>query len=399
MSFIANKLKAIKPSPTLAITNQAAEMRAQGIDVISLSAGEPDFDTPDNIKAAAKKAIDDGKTKYTPVPGMAELRKAIQQKFKRDNNIEVELDEIIVSTGGKQVIFNALFATLNSDEKVLIPAPYWVSYPDMTRLAGGEPKIIQCGADFKITPELLEQNITAKTKWLILNSPSNPTGAVYSKAELIALAEIVRQHENLYVFSDDIYEHILYSEEKFYTLAEIAPDLRERIFTMNGVSKGYSMTGRRIGFGTGNKELIKMMSKVQSQSTSNASSISQMASIEALQGTQEFLAPNCQGFREKRDLALELINDIPGLSCTMPAGAFYLFVKCDELFGSKTPDGAIIANSTDLAAYLLTSAKVALVPGIAFGVEGYFRISYATSKELISTACTRIKTAIGNLSS
>jgi len=395
MSIISTRLNSIKPSPTLAVVRKTFELKKAGIDIIALGAGEPDFDTPDNIKEAAIKAIKDGFTKYTNVEGVPALREAIQAKFKRENNIDYDLDEIIVSTGGKQVIYNLFMASLDDGDEVIIPAPYWVSYPDMVLLAGGVPVFANCDikSNFKLSGTTLERLITSKTKWLIINSPSNPTGASYSRQELENIAEILRKHPHIHVMSDDIYEHITFDGFKFYTLAQIAPDLKERIFTVNGVSKAYSMTGWRIGYGAGSKVLIKAMTIIQSQSTSNPCSISQVAAIEALNGTQDYVKDNALNFQKKRDLVLSILERIKCFECYKPEGAFYLFIKCDKIFGAKTKSGKVISNSNDFGEYLLEEARVAVVPGIAFGLEGYFRISYATSMEELEEACLRIERA------
>lgn len=399
MSLIAKRLQAVKPSPTLAVTAKAKELASQGVNIISLAAGEPDFDTPENIKNAAIAGIKNGATKYTDVSGSKELRLAVCNKFKRENNLDYALDEVIVSTGGKQVIYNLFMATINDGDEVIIPAPYWVSYPDMVLLAGGTPvsvpSDIQTG--FRAKPEDIEAAITKKSKWIILNSPSNPSGATYTESELEAFADVVRKHPQLNVMCDDIYEHITFDGFAFKTLATVAPDLKDRIFIINGVSKAYSMTGWRIGYGAGTKEIIKAMSMVQSQSTSNPSSVSQVAALEALSGAQGYIETNAINFQKKRDLVLSLINNIPGLDCYKSEGAFYLFPKCSELFGKKTQDGAVINSSNDLASYFLESANVAVVPGIAFGLEGYFRISYATSKKLLTEACQRLAKAVAQL--
>ncbi|MGI4752628.1 MAG: pyridoxal phosphate-dependent aminotransferase [Janthinobacterium lividum] len=399
MSIISTRLNAIKPSPTLAVVRKTLELKRAGIDIIALGAGEPDFDTPDNIKEAAIKAIKDGFTKYTNVEGMPALKEAIQAKFKRENNIDYDLDEIIVSTGGKQVIYNLFMASLNKGDEVIIPAPYWVSYPDMVLLAEGTPVFANCGieSNFKLSGEALEQLITPKTKWLIINSPSNPTGASYSHSELENIAEVLRKHPHVNVMSDDIYEHITFDGFKFYTLAEIASDLKDRIFTVNGVSKAYSMTGWRIGYGAGSKALIKAMTIIQSQSTSNPCSISQAAAVEALNGVQGYIVQNALNFEKKRDLALSILQRVKYFECYKPEGAFYLFIKCDKIFGAKTKSGKVINNSNDFGEYLLEEAKVAVVPGIAFGLEGYFRISYATSMEELEEACLRMERACGSL--
>ncbi|MDX1949777.1 MAG: pyridoxal phosphate-dependent aminotransferase [Rickettsiales bacterium] len=400
MAFISDTMKKIKPSPTIAVTTKAKELEAAGKDVIGLGAGEPDFDTPDNIKQAAKVAIDKGDTKYTAVDGTPELKKAIVAKFKRENNLDYETKNISVGTGGKQVIYNAFFATLNAGDEVIIPAPYWVSYPDIVNLAGGTPVFVECGDDtnFKLTAKKLENAITEKTKWLVLNSPSNPTGAAYNFGELRAIADVLLKHPNVYVMSDDIYEHVIYDGFKFHTIVEVEPKLKERTITINGVSKAYSMTGWRIGYGAGPVDLIKAMATLQSQSTSNPSSIAQAAAVEALNGTQEFLAPRNESFKRRRDLVVGGLNNINGLSCKTPEGAFYVFPSCKGIIGKRTPSGKIIANDSDFASYLLEDYLVAVVPGIAFGSEGYFRISYATSDKILSNALERIKKAVDALS-
>ncbi len=401
MSIISTRLNAIKTSPTLVVVRKTLELKKAGIDIIALGTGEPDFDTPDNIKEAAIKAIKEGLTKYTNVEGMPSLKEAIKAKFKRENNIDYDLDEIIVSTGGKQVIYNLFMASLNTGDEVIIPAPYWVSYPDMVSLAEGTPVFANCGieSNFKLSGVALEQLITPKTKWLVINSPSNPTGASYSYAELENITEILRQHPHVNVMSDDIYEHITFDGFKFYTLAEIAPDLKDRIFTVNGVSKAYSMTGWRIGYGAGSKALIKAMTIIQSQSTSNPCSISQAAAVEALNGVQGYIAHNALNFEKKRDLALSILQRVKYFECYKPEGAFYLFIKCDKIFGANTKSGKVINNSNDFGEYLLEEAKVAVVPGIAFGLEGYFRISYATSMEELEEACLRMERACNSIAS
>lgn len=399
MPIVAQRLGVIKPSPTLVVAAKAAQLKLEGHAIISLSVGEPDFDTPNNIKQAAINAIENGATKYTNVDGTPELKRAVVEKFRRENDLEYSLDEVIVSTGGKQVIYNLFMASLDEGDEVIIPAPYWVSYPDMVMLAGGKPVFVNCpmSQQFKMRPADLEQAITPKTKWLIINSPSNPSGAAYSKEELLELAEVLRKHSHVYVMCDDIYEHIVFDGFKFHTLAQVAPSLKNRIFTMNGVSKAYSMTGWRIGYGAGPKELVKAMGIIQSQSTSNPSSISQAAALEALNGTQSFIKPNSKGFEVRRDLALGILKDAKGLKCHKPEGAFYLFIACDELFGKKTPSGVVLQSSNDVATFLLEDAKVAVVSGIAFGLEGYFRISYATSLAELEEACARINESCGKI--
>jgi len=388
MSIVSNSLKRIKPSPTIAVTSKAREMRAAGKDVIGLGAGEPDFDTPDNIKDAAIEAIKRGETKYTAVDGTPKLKKAIQGKFTRENNLSYELDQISVGTGGKQVLYNVFMATLNPGDEVIIPAPYWVSYPDMVLLAGGKPKIVKCSEknEFKITPDELKKAIGKKTKWLIINSPSNPTGSCYTKNEIEELSKILIKNKNVYILSDDIYEHITYDDFKFFTIAQIKA-LKDRTLTMNGVSKSYSMTGWRIGYGAGPKDIIKAVAKIQSQSTTNPSSISQAAAVEALNGTQDFIKTRSDSFKERRDYVVDTLNSINGLSCLKPSGAFYVFPNCKKLLGKKTK----LKTDKEFVEKLLEKAEVAVVQGSAFGLDGYFRISYATSMENLKKALDRIK--------
>jgi len=395
MSIIAKSLSRIKPSPTMAVTQKAAELKAAGRDVIGLGAGEPDFDTPDHIKSAAIAAIEAGATKYTAVGGTPALKKAIAAKFKRDNDLDYTADQIIVGTGGKQVLYNALIATIDPGDEVIIPAPYWVSYPDMALLAGGEPVIVECPEEhgFKLQPDALEAAITPKTKWLILNSPSNPTGAAYTKADMKAITDVLMRHPHVWVMSDDMYEHLVYDGFKFVTPAQVEPGLLDRTLTVNGVSKTYAMTGWRIGYAGGPAELIKAMAKVQSQSTSNPSSISQAAAVEALDGSQDFIAERNDVFRQRRDMVVDLLNDVPGLTCNKPEGAFYVYPSCAGLIGKKTPDGKVIEGDGDFVTYLLEAANVAAVQGEAFGLSPYFRISYATSTEALQEACARIKKA------
>ncbi len=399
MALISDSLKRIKPSPTIAVTTKAKELRAEGKDVIGLGAGEPDFDTPDNIKEAAKDAIDRGETKYTAVDGTPELKKAIIDKFKRENNISYEAANISVGTGGKQVLYNAFMASLNEGDEVIIPAPYWVSYPDMVALAGGESVIVKCGdeSDFKITPDALQNAITDKTKWLILNSPSNPTGAAYSADELKALAEVLLKNEHVYILTDDIYEHLVYDGFEFNTIVTIEPKLKDRTLTVNGVSKAYAMTGWRIGYAAGPVELIKAMAKIQSQSTSNPCSIAQAAAVEALNGTQDFLPVRNKVFKRRRDFVVAKLNEIDGVDCKTPEGAFYVYPNIRAHIGKKTPDGKKLGSCTEFSQYLLEEHLVAVVPGDAFGLGGYFRISYATSDENLERALVRIKTAIDAL--
>ena len=399
MSFIAKRLARIKPSPTMTITAKAAELRAAGRDVIGLGAGEPDFDTPENIKEAGSAAIRSGQTKYTKVDGMPELKAAISRKFKRDNGLDYEIEQINVGSGGKHVLYNALMATLDAGDEVVIPAPYWVSYPDMVLLAEGTPVIAPADEanGFKLRPEELAAAITPKTKWFIFNSPSNPTGAAYSRDEIAGLAEVLARHAHVHVLSDDIYEHLVYDGFQFTTMAEVAPALYERTLTMNGVSKGYAMTGWRIGFAGGDAALIKAMAKIQSQSTSNPSSISQIAAIEALDGPQSSIAERNVTFRERRDLVVGMLNRADGITCHRPDGALYVYPSCAGLIGRKTPDGKAIESSEDFAAYLLNGEGVAVVHGTAFGLDPFFRISYATSTEVLSEACERIQRAAASL--
>jgi len=399
MSIVADRLQRVKPSPTIAVTMKAAELKAAGKDVIGLGAGEPDFDTPDNIKAAAKAAIDKGDTKYTAVDGTAALKKAVAAKFKRENDLDYAPNQISVGTGGKQVLYNALMATLNPGDEVIIPAPYWVSYPDMVILADGKPVEVACSENqgFKLTPEALEAAITPKTKWLMLNSPSNPTGAAYTREDLRALADVLLKHPHVWIMTDDMYEHLVYDDFKFTTIAQVEPKLYERTLTVNGVSKSYCMTGWRIGYAGGPAPLIKAMAAIQSQSTSNPSSISQAAAVEALNGPQDFIPANNKVFKERRDLVVKMLNEAKGLRCPMPEGAFYVFPSCAGTIGKRTPQGKVIETDTDFVTYLLESVGVAVVQGSAFGLAPYFRISYATATETLRDACTRIQKACAAL--
>lgn len=399
MSILANRLSRIKPSATLAVTAKAGELKAAGRDILGLGAGEPDFDTPDFIKNAAKAAMDAGKTKYTNVDGTPELKDAIIAKFKRDNGIEYERGEITVGTGGKQVLYNALMATLNPGDEVVIPAPYWVSYPDMVLLAEGEPVIVDCPveANFKMTGAQLEAAITPKTKWVILNSPSNPTGAAYTKEDIKELTDVLMKHPHVWVMTDDMYEHLMYDGFEFATPVQVEPQLKDRTLTVNGVSKAYSMTGWRIGFAGGPKELIKAMSKIQGQSTSNPCSISQAAAVEALNGDQSFLKEWVKAFQARRDIVVEALNKCEGLSCPKPEGAFYVYPSCAGAIGKKTPDGKVIETDEDFVSYLLEAEGVACVHGEAFGLSPHFRISYATSEEVLKNACERIQKACSEL--
>jgi len=400
MALISDSLKRIKPSPTIAVTTKAKELRAEGKDVIGLGAGEPDFDTPENIKDAAKAAIDRGDTKYTAVDGTPEIKKAIVAKFQRENNISYEASNITVGTGGKQVLYNAFMASLNAGDEVVIPAPYWVSYPDMVALAGGESVIVKCddSNNFKITAEQLEAAITPKTKWVLLNSPSNPTGAAYSETELRSLADVILKHEDVYVLTDDIYEHLVYDGFKFNTLVTVEPKLKDRTLTVNGVSKAYAMTGWRIGYAAGPVELIKAMAKIQSQSTSNPCSVAQAAAVEALNGPQDFLEERNKTFKRRRDFVVGELNKIDGVKCQTPEGAFYVYPNIRAHIGKTTPDGKKLGSCTEFSQYLLENYLVAVVPGDAFGLGGYFRISYATSDENLERALVRIKEAIDQLS-
>ena len=395
MSNIARRLSLVKPSPTLAVTAKAAELKAAGKDVIGLGAGEPDFDTPDHIKNAAIEAIKRGETKYTPVAGTPALKKAISDKFKRENGLEYAANQIVVGVGAKQIIFNALMATLNAGDEVIIPAPYWVSYPDMVLFAEGTPVTVSCleKDGFKLQPDILEKAITQKTKWLILNSPSNPTGSAYSKEELRALADVLLKHPQVMILADDIYEHLLYDGFTFSTIAQVEPKLYDRTLTVNGVSKAYAMTGWRIGYAGGPKSLITAIADIQSHSTSNACSISQAASLAALTGDQSFLQDWKKSFASRRDLVVDALNNIKGISCLKPEGAFYVFPNMQEFIGKKTPQGKTIGNSSEFCEYLLEEGLVAAVAGSAFGLEGYFRISYATSEVVLQKAMQRIKAA------
>ena len=400
MSILAKRLSRIKPSPTIAVTQKARELKAAGRDVISLGAGEPDFDTPDHIKQAAADAIARGETKYTAVDGIPELKQAISEKFKRDNGLDYAPNQITVGTGGKQILYNALMATLDDGDEVIIPAPYWVSYPDMVLLAGGEPVFVTCPQNngFKLRPEDLEAAITPKTKWLILNSPSNPTGAAYTAEDMKALTDVLKRHPHVWVMTDDMYEKLVYDGFQFCTPAEVEPEIYDRTLTINGVSKAYAMTGWRIGFAGGPEALIKAMAKVQSQSTSNPSSISQWAAVEALSGTHHFIPKNNELFKARRDLVVSKLNQCPGLHCPTPEGAFYVYPSCAGTIGKTTPDGKTIETDEDFVTYLLESEGVAAVHGAAFGQSPHFRISYATSTELLEEACNRIKRACDALS-
>ena len=393
MPFLSDTLSRVKPSPTIAVTTKAAELKAQGRDVIGLGAGEPDFDTPANIREAAKRAIDAGKTRYTAVDGIPELKKAICDKFLRENGLTYTPAQISVGTGGKQILYNALMATCNKGDEVIIPAPYWVSYPDMVELAGGTPVpvVATIESDFKLTAAQLEAAITPKTKWFIFNSPSNPTGAGYTADELRALCDVLLRHPHVWIMSDDMYEHLVFDDFVFTTPAQIEPKLYDRTLTCNGVSKSYAMTGWRIGYAGGPAHLIKAMGTIQSQSTSNPSSVSQYAALEALTGPQDFLAPNRVVFQKRRDLVVSMLNAAKGITCPKPEGAFYVYPDISGCIGKTTPLGKKIANDEDFATYLLEDTGVAVVFGAAFGLSPNFRVSYATSDAILRDACTRIQ--------
>ncbi|HKS88442.1 MAG TPA: pyridoxal phosphate-dependent aminotransferase [Stellaceae bacterium] len=395
MQFLADRLARVKPSPTMAITALATELKEAGRDVIALSQGEPDFDTPANIRAAGIAAIERGETRYTVFDGRIELKRAICGKFERENGLRYEPTQITVSNGGKQVLYNALVATLSPGDEVVIPAPYWVSYPEMVLLCDGEPVPVACPQNngFKMRPEDLDAAITPKTKWLILNSPSNPSGAAYTEADLKGLAEVLLPHEHVRIMTDDMYEHLVYDDFEYRTIAQVEPRLYERTLTVNGVSKAYCMTGWRIGYAGGPKQLIKAMGAVQSNSTANPCSISQAAAIEALTGPQDFIPVHAAKFKERRDLVVDALNRVPGLHCPRPEGAFYVYPSCAGVLGKRTPDGKTIETDEDFARYLLESEGVAVVHGTAFGLAPHFRISYATSNEELREACTRIDRA------
>ena len=398
--FLSESLGRIQPSPTIAATQKARDLKAAGGDVIGLGAGEPDFDTPDNIKEAAIAAIRRGETKYTAVEGIPELRAAIARKFKRENNLDYTVGQTFVAPGGKAIVFNALLATLNPGDEVICIAPYWVSYPDIVLLGGGKPVIIEARIEdgFRLTPQALDKAITPRTKWLIFNQPSNPTGACYTRAQLKSLTDVLMKHPHVWVLTDDMYEHLVYGGFKFSTVAEVEPGLYERTLTMNGVSKAYAMTGWRIGYCAGPEELIKAMAKLQSQSASNASSISQWASVEALNGTQDFIPKFQIAFEERRDLVVSMLNQAMGIECPKPEGAFYVYPTIRKLIGKKAPSGKVIATDEDFAGALLEAEGVAVVHGAAFGMSPFFRISYAASNKLLEDACRRIQRFCGNLS-
>tara|TARA_Y100000996_G_scaffold397666_1_gene364938 strand:+ start:2332 stop:3528 length:1197 start_codon:yes stop_codon:yes gene_type:complete len=398
--MISSRVNNIKPSLTIATNIKAQELKRAGKDIIVLAAGEPDFDTPAHIKNAAIKAINEGFTKYVPGKGTPDLQLAIQKKFKDDNNLDYEISNITVGVGGKHIIYNAFSATINSGDEVIIPAPYWVSYPDIVILNDGKPIIVECEEEsgFKLKPESLEKNISDRTKWLMLNSPSNPTGSMYSKEELLALADILKRNKQVYILSDDIYEKIVYDDNTFHTIAEVCPELKDRTLTMNGLSKSYCMTGWRVGYAAGPTEIINAMNKVQSQNVSSTSSISMSASVEALNGDQSFISSNNESFLRRRNLVVKHLNETPGLSCRTPEGAFYVFASCKGVLGKNTESGKTINTDGDFMDYLLEEVGVAGVQGSAFGLDGYFRISYATSDSILEDACQRIKKACSKLS-
>ena len=399
MAFLSDTLARVKPSPTIAVTTKAAELKAQGRDIIGLGAGEPDFDTPENIRAAAKRAIDEGKTRYTPVDGIPELKKAICVKFEREHGLKYAPNQITVGTGGKQILYNALMATCNPGDEVIIPAPYWVSYPDMVLLAGGTPVAVECGIehDFKLTPAQLEAAITPKTKWFIFNSPSNPTGAGYTRSQLKALCDVLMRHPHVWIMSDDMYEHLVFDDFEFTTPAQVEPGLYDRTLTCNGVSKSYAMTGWRIGYAGGPVHLIKAMGTIQSQSTSNPSSVSQYAALEALTGPQDFLAPNRKLFQRRRDLVVNMLNAAKGVTCPKPEGAFYVYPDIAGCIGKTSAGGTKITDDEAFASALLEETGVAVVFGAAFGLSPNFRVSYATADSVLEDACKRIQTFCAGL--
>jgi aspartate aminotransferase len=398
MAFLADALSRVKPSATIAVAQKARELKAQGRDVIGLGAGEPDFDTPDNIKQAAIDAINRGETKYTPISGIPQLRQAVATKFKRENGLEYKPEQTIVGTGGKQILFNALMATLNAGDEVIIPAPYWVSYPEMVAICGGESVYVATTLEneFKLKPADLEAKITPKTKWLIFNSPSNPSGAAYTRDELKGIADVLMRHPHVWVLTDDMYEHLTYGDFQFHTIAQVEPALYDRTLTMNGVSKAYAMTGWRIGYAAGPLQLIKAMDIIQGQQTSGACSIAQWAALEALNGTQDFIPRNKAVFQKRRDLVVSMLNQASGITCPTPQGAFYVYPSCAGVMGKKSPSGKVIGNDEDFVTELLEAEGVAVVHGAAFGQGPNFRISYATSDELLEEACTRIQRFCGN---
>ena len=400
MNILASRLNRIQPSPTIAMSIKARELKAEGKDIIELAAGEPDFPTPSHIIAAAEEAMSRGETKYTDPDGTPALKQAVCEKFKRDNNLEYVTGQVTIGTGGKQVLYNALMATLNEGDEVIIPAPYWVSYPDMVLLAEGTPKIVECPLDknFILQPEDLERAITPKTKWIILNSPSNPTGSGYTWDDMKKITDVLIRHPNIWVMTDDMYEHLVYDDFKFCTPAEVEPELYSRTLTVNGMSKAFCMTGWRIGYAAGPENLITAIRKIQSQSTSNPSSISQAASVAALNGPMDFLAKNNEVFKQRRDLVCSMLNQASGITCPTPDGAFYVYPSCAGLIGKKTPDGKVLKSDEDVVTYFLETEGIAAVHGAAFGLSPHFRISYATSTEALEDACQRIQRACTALS-
>lgn len=400
MDFLAERIKRIKPSPSSMAGQRARELRAMGRDIVGLTSGEPDFDTPENIVQAAVKAMAGSQTKYTDVGGTPALKQAIQAKFKRENELEFDTSEIVVGTGGKQVIYNALMSSVEAGTEVIVPAPYWVSYPDIVLLAGGTPVIVPCSVEhgFKLQPSDLERAITPNTRWLVLNAPNNPSGAVYTREELLELAQVLERHPHVWVLTDDMYEHLIYDDRRFYTMAQVAPSLKDRTLTVNGVSKAYAMTGWRIGYGAAPAGLIKAMTKLQSQSTSNPSSISQAAAVEALNGPQHFIAERCAIFQSRRDSLVAALNQIPGIQCHVPEGAFYVFPSCEQLLGKTTPAGKVLKTDEDFVLYLLDEVNLAVLQGAAYGTSPYFRISFAASTDLLELGVARITEAVGRLS-
>ncbi|MBV7481533.1 aminotransferase class I/II-fold pyridoxal phosphate-dependent enzyme [Bordetella sp. BOR01] len=399
MEFIAARIDRIKPSPSSMAGQRARELSAAGRDIIGLTAGEPDFDTPDNVTQAVVRAMAESRTKYTDIGGTPELKAAIQAKFKRENELDFATGEIIVGTGGKQVIFNALMSTVDAGVEVIVPAPYWVSYPDIVLLAGGTPVFVPCPAErgFKLQPDDLERAITPRTRWVILNAPNNPSGAIYSREELLGLAEVLKRHPHVWVMSDDMYEHVLYDGRRFCTMAQVAPELKSRTLTVNGVSKAYAMTGWRIGYGAAPAALVKAMTKLQSQSTSNPSSISQAAAAEALNGPQGFIAERCAIFQHRRDQVVAALAAIAGIDCHVPEGAFYVFPSCAKLLGKTTPSGKVLETDEDFVLYLLDEVNLAVLQGAAYGVSPYFRISFATSLDLLERGIDRLAQAVDRL--
>jgi aspartate aminotransferase len=400
MSFLAETLSRVKPSATIAVAQKARDLKEAGRDIVGLGAGEPDFDTPDNIKEAAIDAIRRGETKYPPVPGIAPLRKAVAEKFRRENDLEYRPEQVIVGTGAKQILYNAFVATLNPGDEVLIPAPYWVSYPEMVLINGGEPRFVDCPIEtgFRLTPEALDAAITKRTKWLVFNSPSNPSGAAYSAEQLKGLTDVLMKHPQVWILTDDMYEHLLYTDEPYATMAQVEPRLYERTLTMNGVSKAYAMTGWRIGYAGGPDQLIKALTMIQSQQTSGACSIAQWAAVEALTGPQDFIPKSRAIFQERRDLVVSMLNQANGIACPSPEGAFYVYPSCAGTIGKRAPSGNTIETDEDFVTELLDAEGVAVVHGSAFGLGPNFRISYATSTELLEEACTRIQRFCNNLS-